>query len=102
MIRAKKGDYLEAIRKRYRKSEKVKKQAILDEFCEVCGYNRKYAIRLLILIFTHYFFSFSHASYCKVSVATALSALGFFGHQYYCSKEETKTAPESFWSCQLL
>lgn len=47
MIRGKKDGYLEAIRKRYRKSGKSKKQAILDEFCAVCGYNRKYAIRLL-------------------------------------------------------
>jgi hypothetical protein len=39
--------YLEAIRKRYAKADKSSKTAILDEFCEVCGYNRKYAIRLL-------------------------------------------------------
>jgi hypothetical protein len=39
--------YLEAIRRRYRKSGKEKKAKILDEFCAVCQYNRKYAIRLL-------------------------------------------------------
>ncbi len=44
--RAKK-QYLDAICERYRWSSKKEKQAILDEFCQVCGYNRKYAIRLL-------------------------------------------------------
>lgn len=42
-----KRTYLNAIRRRYRKSNKEKKQVILDEFCAVCQYNRKYAIRLL-------------------------------------------------------
>jgi len=39
--------YLEAIRKRYKKANRKQKAKILDEFCEVCGYNRKYAIRAL-------------------------------------------------------
>ena len=39
--------YLQAIRLRYRKGEKKVKSTILDEFCEVCRYNRKYAIRVL-------------------------------------------------------
>lgn len=39
--------YLEAIRERYRMAAKRAKTLILDEFCEVCEYNRKYAIRLL-------------------------------------------------------
>lgn len=39
--------YLEAIQKRYSKAGRRDKKAILDEFCAVCGYNRKYAIRLL-------------------------------------------------------
>ncbi len=39
--------YLEAIRERYRMANKQAKTLMLDEFCEVCGYNRKYAIRLL-------------------------------------------------------
>jgi hypothetical protein len=32
---------------RYKYASKVQKKTILDEFCAVCGYNRKYAIRLL-------------------------------------------------------
>jgi hypothetical protein len=39
--------YLVAIRKRYQAASKTAKAAILDEFCAVCGYHRKSAIRLL-------------------------------------------------------
>lgn len=39
--------YLEAIRPRYRRARKTSKTAILNEFCAVCGYHRKYALRLL-------------------------------------------------------
>jgi hypothetical protein len=38
--------YLEAIRKRYRRARRSDKGKILDEFCSVCGYQRKYAIRV--------------------------------------------------------
>src|SRR4051794_30124163 len=40
-------EYLRAIRDRYRKACRNEKTAILNEFCEVCGYARKYAIRIL-------------------------------------------------------
>lgn len=40
-------EYLRAIYDRYRRSSAAKKGAILDEFCRVCDYHRKYAIRLL-------------------------------------------------------
>ena len=39
--------YLEAIRARYRRAARAGKSAILNEFCAVCGYHRKYALRLL-------------------------------------------------------
>lgn len=42
-----KWDYLKAIYIRYRKASKALRSRILDEFCQVCRYNRKYAIRLL-------------------------------------------------------
>ena len=42
-----KYEYLQAIRPRYQKVTKAEKKVILDEFCSVCGYSRKYAIRLL-------------------------------------------------------
>jgi hypothetical protein len=47
MVLRSRREYLEAIRLRYRSSSKKVKSAILDEFCAICGYNRKYAIRLL-------------------------------------------------------
>ena len=42
-----KWDYLKAIYFRYRKASKPLRSRILDEFCQVCRYHRKYAIRLL-------------------------------------------------------
>ncbi len=40
-------EYLKAIYGRYHKASKDARGRILDEFCKVCGNNRKYAIRLL-------------------------------------------------------
>jgi hypothetical protein len=40
-------EYLKAIRERYAKAERGEKGKILDEYCAVCGYSRKYAIRAL-------------------------------------------------------
>ena len=39
--------YLEAIRNRHCRARCSNNDKILDEFCQVCGYQRKYAIRLL-------------------------------------------------------
>lgn len=39
--------YLIAIRVRYKYSNRVRKSVILNEFIAVCGYSRKYAIRIL-------------------------------------------------------
>src|SRR5919106_5090782 len=40
-------NYLRAIYQRYRKAPKALKTRILDEFCRVCGYHRKYALAKL-------------------------------------------------------
>jgi len=42
-----KKEYFKAIYFRYRGASKTMKQIILTEFCRVCDYHRKYAIRLL-------------------------------------------------------
>ncbi len=42
-----KWEYLRAIHARYRQASLALKQRILDEFCQVSGYHRKYALRLL-------------------------------------------------------
>ena len=47
MSRKSKWEYLKAIYTRYRKVSKELRALILNEFCQVCGYHRKYAIRLL-------------------------------------------------------
>jgi hypothetical protein len=47
MSRNSKSEYLLAIWERYQRAGRQFKSKILDEFCEVCGYARKYAIALL-------------------------------------------------------
>jgi len=47
MSRLAKLQYRMAILDRYRQAGRQEKARILSEFCSVCGYNRKYAIRLL-------------------------------------------------------
>jgi hypothetical protein len=42
-----KWDYFKAIHPRYQRASKGEKKRILEEFCRVCGYHRKYAIRRL-------------------------------------------------------
>lgn len=42
-----KKQYQKRIQERYRAASREAKKTILDEFCKVCGYNRKYAIRKL-------------------------------------------------------
>ncbi|MGB6338671.1 MAG: hypothetical protein WBF32_02760 [Candidatus Aminicenantaceae bacterium] len=36
--------YCETVYRRYHNASKESKRRILDELCQVCGYNRKYAI----------------------------------------------------------
>jgi len=47
MSKQSREEYYKTVVKRYRNSNKKTKSQVLDEFCEVCGYNRKYAIRKL-------------------------------------------------------
>jgi len=42
-----KKEYLKSIARRYQKASKQDKSRILEEFCQVCGYHRKYAIAKL-------------------------------------------------------
>src|ERR1035441_1451607 len=42
-----KREYLMQIRSRYRRAGRVHKSKILDEDCQICGYDRKYAIKRL-------------------------------------------------------
>ena len=47
MGRASRWEYLRQIHPRYRRASRTEKSRILDEFCKVTGYNRKYALRVL-------------------------------------------------------
>ncbi|MBI1938505.1 MAG: integrase, partial [Ignavibacteriales bacterium] len=47
MSNSAKKEYLQEIRKRYLLASRPDKSIMLDEFCTVCGLNRKYAIRLI-------------------------------------------------------
>jgi hypothetical protein len=47
MSNSAKKEYLQEIRKRYFLASRSEKTLILDEFCAVCGLNRKYVIRLI-------------------------------------------------------
>lgn len=47
MVLQSRKEYLLSIKERYLSSSKKQKKLILDEFCAVCGYNRKYACRIL-------------------------------------------------------
>ena len=47
MSHSAKRQYLLVIIERYQKAGRKEKKFILDEFWAVCGYNRKYALRLL-------------------------------------------------------
>lgn len=47
MSKRAKNEYLLEIKIHYQRASKEEKRQILDEFCKVCGYNRKYAIRIL-------------------------------------------------------
>jgi hypothetical protein len=45
--RASRWEYLKQIHPRYRRAGREEKGRILDEFCKVTGYHRKYAVRVL-------------------------------------------------------
>jgi hypothetical protein len=47
MVQQSKREYVAAIMGRYLRAGREYKRRILDEFCAVCGYHRKHAIRLL-------------------------------------------------------
>lgn len=47
MSNSAKKEYLREIRERYFLATKSERSIILNEFCAVCGFNRKYAIRLI-------------------------------------------------------
>ena len=47
MTRQSKAEYIEKMRRRYAKAGREYKRRLIDECCEMCGYHRKHAIRVL-------------------------------------------------------
>ena len=47
MARQSKREHLRSLHERYRRARRAEKTAMLEEFCKVSAYNRKYAIWLL-------------------------------------------------------
>lgn len=87
MVKSARREYLETIRKRYRKACKKDKKPILDEFCTNCAYHRKYAIRLLgQRPGVHVKKPGAKPAYDSAALLTALKRI-WFATDHMCSKK---------------
>ena len=88
MARQSKREYLRSIYERYRWGRRPEKTAMLEEFCKVCGYNRKYAIWLLSRPLSkggaRRRVTLRSATYSKASIATLAKVWEASG--YLCSQ----------------
>src|SRR5438093_4010732 len=88
MARQSRREYLRSIYERYRGGRRTEKTAMLEEFCKVCGYNRKYAIWLLSRPLSKASarrrVSVRSASYSKASIAMLAKVWEASG--YLCSQ----------------
>jgi hypothetical protein len=87
MSQRSKRELTEAIRPRYLKANKTKKEQILNEYVAATGYHRKYAIRLL-----------GHGPKLPSIVASSLPALKLTGvsrrpNPAHCSSKPSRCAP---------
>ena len=87
MSQNEKKAYYYAIKERYLKSNKREKSIILNEFCKICGYNKKYAIRLLNKKDTYKYKKKSGHKpiYTSLEFITALKNI-WISTDYICSK----------------
>lgn len=93
MSRIARRQYLIAILERYRKSTKTQKKVILNEFCAICGYSRKYAIRLLNQPLSVRTQKPGRQAKYNESVVLHLKAL-WYAMGRICSKRVCKAIPE--------
>lgn len=95
MARQSKREYLRSIHKRYRQGRRTEKTAMLEEFCKVCGYNRKYAIWLLNRPLpdagARRRVTVRSATYSKASIAILAKIWGASG--YLCSQRLKAALP---------
>ena len=96
MARQSKREYLRSIYKRYRSGRRSEKTAMLEEFCKVCGYNRKYAIWLLSRPLSKAGVrrrpSSRSATYSKASITTLAKVWEASG--YLCSQRLKAALPQ--------
>ena len=96
MARQSKREYLRSIYKRYREGRRTEKTAMLEEFCKVCGYNRKYAIGLLSRPLSKAAarrrVTVRSASYSKASISTLAKVWEASG--YLCSQRLKAALPQ--------
>jgi hypothetical protein len=95
MARQSKREYLRSIYKRYREGRRTEKTA-MEEFCKVCGYNRKYAIGLLSRPLSKAAarrrVTVRSASYSKASISTLAKVWEASG--YLCSQRLKAALPQ--------
>lgn len=96
MARQSKREYLRSIYERYRHGGRREKTAMLEEFCQVCGYNRKYAIWLLSRPLPKPLarrrVTVRSATYSKASIATLAKVWEASG--YLCSQRLKAALPQ--------
>jgi hypothetical protein len=96
MARQSKREYLRSIHERYRQGRRTEKTAMLEEFCKVCGYNRKYAIWLLSRPLSKASarrrVSVRSATYSKASIAMLAKVWEASG--YLCSQRLKAAIPQ--------
>lgn len=96
MARQSKREYLRSIYERYRHGRRTEKTAMLEEFCKVCGYNRKYAIWLLSRPLSRAGarrrVTLRSVTYSKASIATLAKVWQASG--YLCSQRLKAALPQ--------
>lgn len=81
-------EYVQAILERYHKAGRKEKRRILDEFCRICGYHRKHAIRKLSQTKQHkrvHRRSGRRSRYNKPEIVSVVHCIWHTAH-YPCSK----------------
>jgi hypothetical protein len=96
MARQSKREYLRSIHRRYSEGRRKEKTAMLEEFCKVCGYNRKYAIWLLSRRLSNRLarraVTRRSATYSKASIAVLAKVWEASG--YLCSQRLKAALPQ--------
>lgn len=96
MARQSKREYWRSIHQRYRRARRKEKTVMLEEFCKVCGYNRKYAIWLLSRPLSHGTArrAVSHRSVTYSKASMTVLAKVWEASGYLCSQRLKAALPQ--------